>query len=142
MQSIGAQDMDIIDLETMTWMQPNLSGTLPQARNAHTMTAAWTQHRHHPPSNPSSWSGHSGNKHLTDLHIFDTQKLHWSQPEILGTPPPGEQRFSSSTARHKIFLFGGYDGKGRTNELYILDTAEAPPRQPRPHNSIGKFLTA
>eukprot|EP00439_Symbiodinium_sp_Y106_P042664 s2689_g5.t1 len=26
---------------------------------------------------------------------------------------------------HKIFLFGGYDGKGRTNELYILDTAEA-----------------
>ena len=25
---------------------------------------------------------------------------------------------------HKIFLFGGYDGKGRTNELYILDTAE------------------
>jgi len=34
--------------------------------------------------------GHSGNKHLTDLHIFDTQKLHWSQPEILGTPPPGQ----------------------------------------------------
>lgn len=33
------EDMDIIDLETMTWMQPNLSGTLPQARNAHTMTA-------------------------------------------------------------------------------------------------------
>ena len=29
---------------------------------------------------------------------------------------------------HKIFLFGGYDGKGRTNELYILDTAEAPSR--------------
>ena len=39
----SCQDMDIIDLETMTWMQPNLSGTLPQARNAHTMTASWTK---------------------------------------------------------------------------------------------------
>lgn len=37
---------------------------------------------------------------------------------------------------HKIFLFGGYDGKGRTNELYILDTAEASLRSMSTHEQI------
>jgi hypothetical protein len=109
-------DMDIIDLEMMTWMQPALSGCQPQARNAHTMTVIGAK--------LYLFGGHSGNKHLTDLHIFDTQKLQWSQPEILGTPPPGLRGHTANLIGHKIFLFGGYDGKGRTNELYVLDTAE------------------
>jgi len=110
-------DMDIIDLETMTWMQPALSGTLPQARNAHTMTVIGTK--------LYLFGGHSGNKHLTDLHVFDTQRLQWSQPEILGTPPPGLRGHTANLIGHKVFLFGGYDGKGRTNELYILDAEES-----------------
>lgn len=68
------------------------------------------------------FGGHSGNKHLTDLHIFDTTKLQWSQPEILGTPPPGLRGHTATLIGHKILLFGGYDGKGRTNELYLLFT--------------------
>ena len=31
-------DIDILDLDTMTWISPQVSGTIPMARNAHTMT--------------------------------------------------------------------------------------------------------
>jgi len=110
-------DMDILDLETMTWMQPAISGTPPQARNAHTITVIV--------SKLYLFGGHSGNKHLTDFHIFDTQKLQWSQPDIVGTPPPGLRGHTANLIGNKIFFFGGYDGKGRTNELYILDIAES-----------------
>eukprot|EP00397_Hematodinium_sp_SG-2012_P019350 GEMP01019877.1.p1 GENE.GEMP01019877.1~~GEMP01019877.1.p1 ORF type:complete len:515 (+),score=55.52 GEMP01019877.1:19-1563(+) len=109
-------DMDILDLETMTWMHPTLSGQPPQARNAHTMTVIG--------ANLYLFGGHSGNKHLTDLHLFDTSKLLWSQPDIQGTPPPGLRGHTATLIGHKILLFGGYDGKGRTNELYILDAQE------------------
>jgi len=109
-------DMDILDLETMTWMHPTLAGTPPQARNAHTMTVIGT--------NLYLFGGHSGNKHLTDLHLFDTSKLMWSQPDIQGTPPPGLRGHTATLIGHKILFFGGYDGKGRTNELYILDAQD------------------
>merc|ERR1712093_497929 len=38
--------------------------------------------------------------------------------------PPGLRGHTANLIGHKIFLFGGYDGKGRSNDLYILDTAE------------------
>jgi len=89
------------------------------------------------------FGGHSGNKHLTDLHVFDAQKLQWSQPEILGSPPPGLRGHSANLIGRKIFLFGGYDGKGRTNELNVLDTAEGKWLRPTwptesPHTPPGR----
>lgn len=48
----------------------------------------------------------------------------WCQPEIHGTPPPGLRGHTATLIGHKILFFGGYDGKGRTNELYILDAHE------------------
>jgi N-acetylneuraminic acid mutarotase len=44
----------------------------PMARNAHTMTVLGTK--------LYLFGGHSGNKHLKDLHIFDTETLTWTEP--------------------------------------------------------------
>lgn len=44
------------------------------------------------------------------------------QPEIRGFPPPALRGHTANLIGHKIFLFGGFDGKSRTNEVYILDT--------------------
>jgi N-acetylneuraminic acid mutarotase len=68
--------IDILDLETMTWIQPEVSGVVPMARNAHTMTVLETK--------LYLFGGHSGNKHLKDLHIFDTETLTWIEPNICG----------------------------------------------------------
>jgi len=65
-------DIDILDLDTMTWISPQVQGTLPMARNAHTMTVLGTK--------LFLFGGHSGNKHLKDLHVFDTESLTWTEP--------------------------------------------------------------
>lgn len=108
------QDLDVLDLETMTWIQPRVSGSLPQARNAQTMTVVG--------SRLFLFGGHSGNKHLRDLHILDTETMSWSQPDVKGTMPPGLRGHTANLIGNKIFLFGGYDGRGRSNDLYLLDT--------------------
>ena len=57
-------DLDVLDLDTWTWMQPQIKGEPPMARNAHTITVVNQK--------LFLFGGHSGNKHLKDLYIFDT----------------------------------------------------------------------
>ena len=106
--------VEVLDIETMTWIKPAISGTVPLARNAHTMTVIGTK--------LYLFGGHSGNKHLTDLHIFDTQTLTWSEVSTLGTPPKGLRGHTANLIGTKIFIFGGYDGRGRSNDSYYLET--------------------
>jgi len=91
------------------------------ARNAHTMTVVGTK--------LFLFGGHSGNKHLKDLHIFDTENQTWSEPNTFGNPPKGLWGHTASLIGTKIYLFGGYDGWGRSlkkiipsNDLYVLNT--------------------
>jgi hypothetical protein len=100
----------------MTWLQPRVSGVVPQARNAQTVTVVG--------SKLFLFGGHSGNKHLRDLHILDSETLTWSQPEVKGHVPPGLRGHTSNLIGDKIFLFGGYDGRGRSNDLYLLNTKD------------------
>lgn len=105
-----------LDLDTMTWLQPRVSGAVPQARNAQTVTVVGTK--------LFLFGGHSGNKHLRDLHVLDSETLTWSQPEIKGHVPPGLRGHTANLIGDKIFLFGGYDGRGRSNDLYLLNTKD------------------
>ena len=109
-------DLDVLDLDTNTWIQPRVSGPLPQARNAQTMTVVGDR--------LFLFGGHSGNKHLRDLHILDTNTMTWTQADsVTGQPPPGLRGHTATLIGSKIFLYGGYDGRGRSNDLYLLDPA-------------------
>jgi hypothetical protein len=92
-------DLDVLDLETMTWMQPRVSGTVPQARNAQTVTPVGGNRLF-------LFGGHSGQKHLRDLHVLDTESLCWSQPEVKGTIPPGLRGHTANLIGTRIYLFG------------------------------------
>ena len=39
----------------------------------------------------------------------------------MGSPPKGLRGHTTTLVGKKIYLFGGDDGRGRSNELYILD---------------------
>jgi N-acetylneuraminic acid mutarotase len=106
-------DVDILDLRSMSWIQPNIAGTKPKARNAHTMTSVGTT--------LFLFGGHSGNTHLQDVHILDTTIMQWDSPNIGGTPPPGIRGHTSTIVSNKIYIFGGYDGRRRSNSLHILN---------------------
>ena len=102
--SICYQELLLLDLDTMTWIQPkSVAGTPPVARNAQTVCAVGNR--------LFLFGGHSGNKHLRDLHILDTERMEWSQPEMRGAVPPGLRGHTANLVGHKMFLFGGYDGE-------------------------------
>ena len=54
--------------------QPRVNGLLPPSRNAQTVTVVGTK--------LFLFGGHSGNKHLRDLHILDTETMTWSQVRV------------------------------------------------------------
>jgi len=99
LRTAGFSDLDVLDLETMTWIQPRVSGIIPQARNAQTVTPVGKL--------LFLFGGHSGNKHLRDLHILDTETFTWSQPEVKGTIPPGLRGHTANLVDKVIYLFGG-----------------------------------
>jgi N-acetylneuraminic acid mutarotase len=69
------------------------------------------------------FGGHSGQKHLRDLYVFHTDKLTWHHVAAVQGPfPPGLRGHTATVKQDKIYFFGGYDGGGRSNELYILNT--------------------
>jgi leucine-zipper-like transcriptional regulator 1 len=78
--------------------QPRVSGAIPMARNAQTMTVVGTK--------LFLFGGHSGNKHLRDLHVLDTEKMSWSSPETQGAVPPGLRGHTANLIGGRIFLFG------------------------------------
>ena len=101
-------------IETMTWLQPRTTGTPPLSRNAQTVTAVGNK--------LFLFGGHSGTKHLRDLFVLDTSTMTWSQPEQKGQVPPGLRGHSANLiGARTIFVFGGYDGRGRSNDLYLLE---------------------
>lgn len=123
-------ELDVLDLETATWIQPRTYGSAPKPRNAQTVTAIGAK--------LYLFGGHSGTTHLRDLHVFDTSTLTWSQPEAGGTPPPGLRGHTATlVGGSKILLFGGFDGRGRSNDLYILDTSTCTWESPPPLLSAG-----
>ena len=58
------------------------------------------------------FGGHSGNKHLRDLYILHTDTLMWTEPELTGSVPPGLRGHTANLVGDRLFLFGGYDGRG------------------------------
>lgn len=86
----------------------------PSPRNAHAVVAMGTQ--------LFIFGGHSGNSHLRDCHVFDTESITWTSPNVSGFTPPGLRGFTATLVGTKFFLFGGYDGRRRTNDLYVLNT--------------------
>jgi hypothetical protein len=70
----GIRRLRVHTLPMTVWFslcQPRVNGVQPQARNAQTVTVVG--------SKLFLFGGHSGNKHLRDMHILDTETMTWSQ---------------------------------------------------------------
>lgn len=118
-------DLEVLDVDAMSWLRPHTSGIQPAARNAHTMTAVGT--------NLVLYGGHSGTKHLRDVHVLQTSTMAWSSPELCGNMPPGLRGHTANLiGRSTVFVFGGYDGRGRSNDLFLLNTDTWSWEHPRP----------
>jgi hypothetical protein len=95
--------------------------------------------------------GGNGREYLNDLHALDATTYVWMAVVTNGEAP--QQRANHSSAvlewngRTELFVFGGWNGSERLNDVHILDTETSTWSSPRisgsrPHPRAGMSLTA
>ncbi|CAI9591234.1 unnamed protein product [Staurois parvus] len=56
-----------------------------------------------------------------DIHVFDTEKQAWIQPEVKSTPPQPRAAHSCAILGNKGYVFGGRVLQTRMNDLHFLN---------------------
>lgn len=103
-------------------------------------------------TNPSHFS-----EYLNDLHALDVETYTWRAVQTHGAAPQQRANHSSALletpgangrpAVSELFVFGGWNGSERLNDIHVLDTATSTWSTPRvlgvkPHPRAGMTLTA
>ena len=66
--------------------------------------------------------GGDGEAYHNDILVLDLSLQEWELPKaIIGLPPRARANHGSALIDNKIFLFGGWDGRDRLNDLHILE---------------------
>jgi len=93
--------------------------------------------------------GGNGREYLNDLHAFNVDTFTWRVVESRGKVPLRRANHSSAflVEREELFIFGGWNGTERLNDIHILDTVTSTWSQPHvggvlPHPRAGMTLTA
>lgn len=109
----AADDMHILDLSKFEWLTYTYTGVPPGPCNMHTADCYEDK--------IYVFRGGDGRDYLNDLHELNTQSLHWrSVQDIKGRPPPPRANHSSSIIKDKLYIFGGWDGSKRLNDLFMF----------------------
>jgi BTB/POZ domain/Kelch motif/Galactose oxidase, central domain len=144
---LAASDMHVLDVSAggrlLRWYQHAIKGTPPGPCNMHSADYV--------PNNKEVYvfRGGNGREYLNDLHALNVQTLTWRQVVTTGEIP--QQRANHSSAMleetNELFIFGGWNGTERLNDIHILDTATSTWSRPKmggvlPHPRAGMTLTA
>ena len=112
---LAADDLHILDLEALRWMTPNTFGEPPGPCNMHTADAYKEK--------IYVFRGGDGEHYLNDLHELNTATLKWIKVEnnAKGQAPPPRANHSSALIKQNLYIFGGWDGTKRLNDLFMID---------------------
>jgi N-acetylneuraminic acid mutarotase len=109
--------MHILDLLHFRWVNYEFSGEPPGPCNMHTADAYKDK--------IYVFRGGDGRDYLNDLHELNTSTLHWRNlSDIKGTRPPPRANHSSSIIKNNLYIFGGWDGTKRLNDLFSFDLVQ------------------
>ena len=53
-----------------------------------------------------------------DLHGLDMETMAWFPVKTTGEQPPPRANHASAVDDHRLYIFGGWDGTKRLNDLY------------------------
>jgi N-acetylneuraminic acid mutarotase len=116
-------DVHILNVDTLTWTKPDISGELPHPRAGMTLTACRDRLFLFGGSGTSS-------KCFNDLQILDRKELRWldvnkdsaSSITIIGRGPGRRAGHSSTAVNRYIYVFGGSCGADYLSDFFVLDT--------------------
>lgn len=144
---LAASDTHILDVschgKLLRWYQPTIYGTPPGPCNMH--SADYVRHS----KEVYVFRGGNGREYLNDLHALHVPTLTWRKVITTGETP--QQRANHSSAileeTNELFIFGGWNGTERLNDIHILNTKTSTWTYPKihgilPHPRAGMTLTA
>ncbi|MBD2596167.1 hypothetical protein H6G74_17810 [Nostoc spongiaeforme FACHB-130] len=113
-------DVHLLDLTSWTWIQPQISGQIPEPRSFHTTVLYQDK--------MLVWGGHQaaqdGGYIFSDvaIHSLDLKTWEWSEITPDGIPPDPRSHHSAVLFQDKLLIDGGsYDIYSARDDLHILD---------------------
>ncbi|KAK7397194.1 hypothetical protein VNO78_18361 [Psophocarpus tetragonolobus] len=107
-------DLNILDLETMTWDEIDAVGMPPSPRSDHTAAV-------HVERYLLIFGGGSHATCYNDLHVLDLQTMEWSRPTQLGEIPTPRAGHAGVTVGENWFIVGGGDNRSGVSETVVLN---------------------
>lgn len=107
-------DLNILDLDTMTWDAVEAVGAPPCPRSDHTAAVQAGRHL-------LIFGGGSHSTCFNDLHVLDLDSMEWSQPEQNGIVPTPRAGHAGVTVGDSWYIIGGGDNKSGISETMVLD---------------------
>mmetsp|Transcript_14304 Transcript_14304/g.41123 ORF Transcript_14304/g.41123 Transcript_14304/m.41123 type:complete len:626 (-) Transcript_14304:32-1909(-) len=144
---LAASDMHVLDIsnggKNLRWHQPAVKGTPPGPCNMH--SADYVPQR----KEVYVFRGGNGREYLNDLHALNAKTLAWRKVQTVGQHPQQRANHSSALLEEtgELFIFGGWNGTERLNDIHILNIATSTWTCPRaggvlPNPRAGMTLTA
>jgi len=144
---LAASDMHVLDIsrggKALRWYQPAVKGTPPGPCNMH--SADYVKAR----KEVFVFRGGNGREYLNDVHALHVPTMTWRKVTTTGESPQQRANHSSCILEEtgEIFIFGGWNGTTRLNDIHIFDTKTCNWTCPKvggvlPHPRAGMTLTA
>ncbi|KAM8801066.1 rab9 effector protein with kelch motifs isoform 2-T3 [Rhynchonycteris naso] len=109
-QSGNRNCLQVLNLDTLTWSQPETLGKPPSPRHGHVMVAAGTKLFIH--------GGLAGDKFYDDLHCIDINDMKWQKLSPTGAAPTGCAAHSAVAVGKHLYVFGGMTPTGALDTMY------------------------
>ncbi|XP_066112325.1 rab9 effector protein with kelch motifs isoform X3 [Saccopteryx bilineata] len=109
-QSGNQNCLQVLNLDTLTWSQPETLGKPPSPRHGHVMVAAGTKLFIH--------GGLAGDNFYDDLHCIDISDMKWQKLSPTGTAPPGCAAHSAVAVGKHLYVFGGMTPTEALDTMY------------------------
>jgi len=144
---LAASDMHVLEIarggKRLRWYQPAVKGTPPGPCNMH--SADYVKAR----KEVFVFRGGNGREYLNDVHALHVPTMTWRKVATTGESPQQRANHSSCILEEtgEIFIFGGWNGTNRLNDIHIFDTKTCNWSCPKvggvlPHPRAGMTLTA
>ncbi|XP_022999565.1 acyl-CoA-binding domain-containing protein 5-like [Cucurbita maxima] len=106
-------DLHILNLKTMVWMNTEVRGDVPIPRDSHSATAVGHK--------LLVYGGDCGDRYQGGVDMLDMRSLTWSRLCVQGSSPGVRAGHAAVNIATKVYILGGVGDRQYYNDAWVLD---------------------
>ncbi|XP_022946407.1 tip elongation aberrant protein 1-like isoform X2 [Cucurbita moschata] len=106
-------DLHILNLKTMVWMNTEVRGDVPIPRDSHSATAVGHK--------LLIYGGDCGDRYQGGVDMLDMRSLTWSRLCVQGSSPGVRAGHAAVNIATKVYILGGVGDRQYYNDAWVLD---------------------